>query len=417
MKIVIINNLYGKYARGGAERVVEIIADELIKYGHETIMVSTKPFNISDLIFQISDLRTKTFFSWNIISYYNLNKLPKVFRVFWHLINIFNIQSYFKIKKILKKENPDIVMTHNLVGVGFLTSLAIKRSDRAARDLTAPRKHIHTLHDIQLIHPSGLMNVGEEKKIDSLFAKIYQYINKKLFNSVDVVVSPSEWLLGEHVKRGFFKNSKKEIIANPASQISDGRYQTADNNKIASPLHSLPTSKHVRNDSDVGKFIFLYVGQIEKHKGISVLLDGFEQLNNKNLFLKIVGDGRAAGPLQREWSNRSSVEFLGKKTSEEVKKLMQKADCLIVPSLCYENQPTVIIEAQQNNLPVIASNIGGIPEMLDKEFLFKAGDSESLKNKMQWIVDNYKDIKVASRQTDNAKYLSSKRYIDKILSL
>ena len=72
----------------------------------------------------------------------------------------------------------------------------------------------------------------------------------------------------------------------------------------------------------------------------------------------------------------------------------------------------------------VVKNIGedafpwiGIPEMLDKEFLFKAGDSESLKNKMQWIVDNYKDIKVAFRQTDNAKYLSSKRYIDKILSL
>ncbi|PIR94908.1 hypothetical protein COT95_01625 [Candidatus Falkowbacteria bacterium CG10_big_fil_rev_8_21_14_0_10_37_6] len=395
MKIVIINNLYGKYARGGAERVVEIIADELIKYGHEVIVISTKPFNISDFRFQISDLRTKTFFSWNIISYYNLNKLPKVFRVFWHLINIFNIQSYFKIKKILKREQPDIVMTHNLTGVGFLTALAIKK---------LKIKHIHTLHDIQLIHPSGLMNVGEEKKIDSLFAKIYQYINKKLFNSVDVVISPSEWLLGEHVKRGFFKNSKKEIIANPKPSCH--------------PDHS---EEKIRDSDDWTRddksFIFLYVGQIEKHKGVELLIETFAKLARQNYMLKIIGDGRAAGPLQREWSNRSSVEFLGKKTSEEVKKLMQKANCLIVPSLCYENQPTVIIEAQQNNLPVIASNIGGIPEMLDKEFLFKAGDSESLKNRMQWIVDNYKSIKVASGQTDNAKYLSSKRYIDKILSL
>src|SRR3989338_1906483 len=219
MKILLINNLYGPYARGGAERVVERIAQELLRPKHEVAVVSSRPLKFSifnspargwsalggqfSIKIQIPNTKYQIlyFYPWNLISYYNLHKLPKLLRPLWHLINIFNIQSYFKIKNILKQEKPDIVMTHNLMGVGFLTPLAVEKLNI---------KHIHTLHDIQLLHPSGLMMVGEEKKVDGLFARLYQWLTKKLFASVDVVVSPSQWLLDEHVKRGFFAKAKKE---------------------------------------------------------------------------------------------------------------------------------------------------------------------------------------------------------------
>jgi len=391
MKIVLINNLYGKYARGGAERVVEMIVYELMQRKHEVIVVATKPLQFSIFNFQFPSLNCKIlhFYTLNIISYYNLNKLPIILRPLWHLINIFNIQSYFKIKKIIKKEKPDLVMTHNLVGVGFLTPLAIKR---------AGVKRIHTLHDIQLLHPSGLMNVNEEKKVDSLFAKIYQAINKKLFASVDVVISPSEWLMKMHVDRGFFKNSRCIVIQNPivVSSCSAGS---------------------VLAEQEDRRFIFLYVGQIEKHKGLDVLFNSFAQLKNDNYVLQIVGDGTEIKNYELRIKNYelNNIKFFGKQTSTEVKTLMQKADCLVVPSLCYENQPTVIIEALQNKLPVIASDIGGIPELLRPEFLFKAGDSDSLKNKIQWIIDNYKDIKNTGVET--TYNMPAQAYIDKILSL
>ncbi|PIR92724.1 hypothetical protein COU01_00430 [Candidatus Falkowbacteria bacterium CG10_big_fil_rev_8_21_14_0_10_44_15] len=406
MKICLINNLYGEYARGGAERVVENIATGLEEAKHKVFVIATRPMielksykvkskkPLNDEIYspqaphndsnvtRHSSLVTRHFFCpWNIISYYNLHKLPAALKLLWHLIDMFNIQSYFKIKKVLRAEQPDLVMTHNLTGVGFLTPLAIKHCGI---------KRIHTLHDIQLLHPSGLMIVGREKKVDSWAARIYQWCTKKLFNSVDVVISPSAWLMQEHKKRGFFGKSKCIILPNPI---------------IKTPSYSPPSQ---RGDNE--KFIFLYVGQLEPHKGVKLLFEAFKQLTNENCELWIVGAGAESKKLGM------NIKLLGNKNHDEAQKLMREANCLIVPSLCYENQPTVILEARQNNLPVIASDIGGIPEILDAEFLFQAGKREDLVKKMRWVIENYDEVKkIPSAGTQN--FLSARSYVDKILRL
>lgn len=360
--------------------MVEIIAEGLKKSIHEIFLISTKP---------IDDLELRTYNS-GLKSYYNLGRLPKFIRPLWHFINIFNIQSYFKIKKILKKEKPDLVMTHNLMGVGFLTSLAIRK---------LKIKHIHTLHDIQLIHPSGLMFVDQENKINNIFAKFYQAINKKLFSKIDIVISPSEWLMNLHKKGGFFEKAKKEIIINPIA--------SKKTSEVFRDLGGLMRNK---------QFTFLYVGQLEKHKGIEVLIQAFTDLNREDFILKIVGESNPK--LQVTSYNTNNIQFLGKKSSVEVKKIMQQADCLVVPSLCYENYPTVILEAGQAGLPAIGSNIGGILELLPPEFLFKAGDAVSLKNKMQWAIEHKDELrKILENSKSKLKENSVEKYIEKILSL
>jgi glycosyltransferase involved in cell wall biosynthesis len=397
MKIALINNLYKPYARGGAERIAETIVNELVKQKHEVAVIASKPFFGKKIVFNTKYSMLNIYF-WNIISYYNLNKLPKLIRPLWHLMNIFNLHSYFKIKKILKTEKPrhegrskpDLVMTHNLMGVGFLTPLAIKR---------AGAKHIHTLHDIQLLHPSGLMNVDEEKKIDSFFAKIYQAVNKKLFNKVDVIISPSRWLLEMHQQRKFFQDSKCVVLRNPVEEIAC-------------------SASSVLAEQENKPFVFLYVGQVERHKGISFLIEAFKEINNNKCELWIVGEvNRKIFNIEYLILN-NRIKFLGKKNYNDVRTLMYAASCLVVPSLCYENQPTVIIEAMRNNLPAIASNIGGIPELLEEKFLFKAGDRDSLVNKMKWMIDvKGESQKLAEDLRFKVKGLNVEKYIDKILSL
>ena len=68
-------------------------------------------------------------------------------------------------------------------------------------------------------------------------------------------------------------------------------------------------------------------------------------------------------------------------------KKMQENNLLIVPSLCYENSPVVIFEAMGQGLPVLASNIGGIPEIIKKNggFLFEPGNEKELITKLQEI--------------------------------
>ena len=237
MKICLINNLYKPYNRGGAEQITELQADGLIKAGHEIFIITTKPL-FTNYKLQITNYKLH----YIPALYYNLNKIPKILRLFWHIIDIFDIGSYLKIKSILKKEKPDVVITHNLKGISYLIPRVIK---------SLKIKHIHVLHDLQLIHPSGLMIYGKEKKCKNVLAKAYANVCAYLFNSPDIIISPSKWLLKLHQGKKFFKRSERIVLLNPIP-----------------PLSPLLTRKEKKNNI----FRFLYAGQIEKHKGILFLI-------------------------------------------------------------------------------------------------------------------------------------------------
>lgn len=355
MKICLINNLYKPYVRGGAERIVEITAEKLAKDGHEVTVVSTRPY--------FSKKNATMGVTKNIYipgTYHHLGEVPVIFRLFWHMGDMLDVVNFFKIIFILWKGKFDLVITHNLTGIGFLTPLAIK---------LLKIKHIHTLHDIQLIYPSGLMLYGEESEINSWLARIYQFLTKLLFDSPQEVIAPSEWLLALHKEKGFFKKSILTIRQNGSM----------DKNK--------PYIAKARVEKP---FRFLYVGQVEKHKGVRLLIEAFKKIK-RDCELFVVGSGSILDEIKDIAKNDSRIKILGNKNGEEVQNLMQGADCLVVPSLCYENSPTVIYEAFRNNLPVIASNLGGIPELLnnDQNFLFKPEEDE-LKRKMEWIMDSKK---------------------------
>ena len=93
--------------------------------------------------------------------------------------------------------------------------------------------------------------------------------------------------------------------------------------------------------------------------------------------------------------------------NDQILEIMAKADCLIVPSLCYENSPTVIYEAAYNNLPVLAANIGGISELLSMTggISYEPSDYLDLEKKMQWAYYNATAWKVKVE-------LATKRFIE-----
>lgn len=352
MRICLINNLYKPYARGGAEHIVEMTAEDLVKDGHEVTVVSTKPY--------FSKKNAITGVTKNIYipgTYHHLGEVPIIFRLFWHIGDMLDVVNFFKIFFILRKGKFDLVLTHNLTGIGFLTPLAIK---------LLKIRHVHTLHDIQLIHPSGLMLYGEEGEINSWLARIYQFLAKLLFGSPQEVIAPSGWLLARHKERGFFKKSILTIKRN------------------GSMIKNKPCAAKAQAEKP---FRFLYAGQIEKHKGVRLLIEAFKKIKRDGE-LFIVGSGSILDEIKGMAKNDLRIKILGNKSREEVRDLMRGADCLVVPSLCYENSPTVIYEAFENSLAVIASNLGGIPELLDndQDFLFKPEEDE-LKRKLEWMMD------------------------------
>lgn len=420
--------------------MVELIVEELERQGHKVFIITTKPYKKLTTSCQL--LATKIFHLQSF--YYNLSKIHTALRFFWHIWDLFDFKTARKIEKILKKTKPDIVMTHNLKGVSFLIPRVIQR---------LKIKHIHTLHDIQLLHPSGLLFFGQEKKINSIPAKVYQSINKKLFASPDLVISPSKWLLDLHTKKGFFLKSAQKVILNPskkeaplekgasfntgsakADRISHSYMSISNANKVS---RSKKATSHVDRTglepvfprvTNLGAYHlaerpmterllesnytrFLYAGQIEKHKGILFLIEAFLEFNQgyPKASLTIAGAGEALAKAKKMAKKNQNIRFLGKLSPEDVKKNMRETDCLIAPSLCYENSPNVIREALGLEKKIIATDIGGIGELLDKQFLFLPNDKESLIAKMREAAES--DF----RKVKNIKIPGAKEYVREVL--
>lgn len=106
----------------------------------------------------------------------------------------------------------------------------------------------------------------------------------------------------------------------------------------------------------------LYVGRLVAEKGLTVLLEAWRRAAMSSLELVIVGDGSMRPALQR--LAVPGVRFAGRLPAEEVRRRMLAARVLVLPSLSYEVQPMAALEAVAAGVPVLASDIGGMPELL-----------------------------------------------------
>ena len=141
-----------------------------------------------------------------------------------------------------------------------------------------------------------------------------------------------------------------------------------------SPVAVLPnvTGGLGRTDSEIPALarddLLLFVGRLRIRKGVDVLLEAFAGLagDHPEGRLAIVGDGeqrRALEALASELRLEERVELLGRQSPEQVRRLMATARALVVPSV-YEGMPLVILEAMNRELPIVASAVSGIPEVV-----------------------------------------------------
>lgn len=107
---------------------------------------------------------------------------------------------------------------------------------------------------------------------------------------------------------------------------------------------------------------FLFVGRLSHEKGIRLLIDVWRRLGRAAGKLTVIGDGPLRSELQRGCPE--GVEFLGELPRDEVLTQMRRSRVLVFPSICFEGFPLTIVEAFSFGVPVIASRIGGIPEIV-----------------------------------------------------
>ncbi len=390
MKVTIIHNLYPPYARGGAEQVVCKTVQGLVDSGHHVVVITLAPdreereIQGNVIIYRI---RPK-----NIFSYLDAQKKNLFSRFLWHVFDIWNKSSEQIIKNILEQEKPDVVHTHNLMGIGFLIP-------RVIRALNIP--HVHTVHDVQLVEPSGIILKKKENsfRYTGMFVRLYALLMRSLLGSPNVIISPSQFLLQFYEKWGFFPVSNRVVLRNPVF------------------LDHAPEEKVVR---PVCKF--LYVGQIETHKGVFFLVQSFlrfiEQTPGSSE-LHIVGTGSQMKELEIMCAHQDAIILHGKVPHDQLKSFFERSDITIVPSLCYENSPTVIFESFSSQTPVLASNIEGIAELIkegENGRTFSAGDMDSLQKLFLWCIQNRESVKIMGKNGRNGILsLSKEKYLEKLL--
>ncbi len=161
----------------------------------------------------------------------------------------------------------------------------------------------------------------------------------------------------------------------------------------------------------------LYVGRLSKEKGPQVLLRAWARLGG-NVPLKLAGDGPLREGLGREIVAMAlkEVELLGEVGPEEVVSLLQGARFLVLPSVCYENFPLAITEAFACGVPVIASRLGSMAEIVadGKTGLhFEPGNAGHLAAKVEWAwthVEEMNEMGRSARREFEEKYTSEENY-------
>jgi len=130
---------------------------------------------------------------------------------------------------------------------------------------------------------------------------------------------------------------------------------------------------------------FLFVGRLSAEKGVEVLAKAARACPEAPI--TVVGTGPEAHLLQ----GMPNVECVGALDQAGVREKMAAAGWLLLPSVCYENFPRTIVEAYSVGLPVVASRIGGLPEIVrDRESgrLFPANDASALASLLQELMND-----------------------------
>ena len=193
---------------------------------------------------------------------------------------------------------------------------------------------------------------------------------KSQLEKVDEILCPSSFLGKVYLKKGYFQNG----------------FTVLSHGISCAPV--LPSREGQNSNITFG-----YFGGGSKHKGAHVLLEAFRKIKSTNVNLKLYGNfsnTEYARNLRRIAKGDERIEFMGKFRRAELTKVLSGIDILVMPSIWYEVYGLSILEAFANKIPVIATDIGGIPEIVHDErngLLFKRGDILDLKQKMEHIVN------------------------------
>lgn len=197
-----------------------------------------------------------------------------------------------------------------------------------------------------------------------------------------IFFEPMHWRIDEKTARASFVSCISDFCRSQVMMFSDRKHW----DKLHIVHCGVQPERYAgeRNGSRDSKHL-LFVGRLAGIKGVSVLFEALERILPRfpDMHLTLIGDGPERADLEREAQMRGLgdvVIFAGYRSQAEVAEALQEADLLVLPSFA-EGVPVVLMEAMAAGLPVIASRVAGIPELVEdgvSGLLVPPGDSDAL---------------------------------------
>ncbi|MEP3115410.1 glycosyltransferase family 4 protein [Nisaea sp.] len=249
---------------------------------------------------------------------------------------------------------PDIIHAHNIF------PLITPSLYDAARDLGLPV--VQTLHNYRNICASALLMRDGQICEDCIGASPYQAVLHRCYRGSIPGSFALARMIALHREKSTWSQSVDHFIA--LSEFSKSRFVAAGfpAGKIAVKPNS-PSALFAEKPEAQERSGALYVGRLSPEKGIAALLRLWKRDWPP---LRVVGDGPDATALNEAVRDGRAVA-LGPLESQAIAIEMRRAALCIVPSRCYENFPMVIAEAFACALPVLASNIGALGELVQED--------------------------------------------------
>ncbi len=391
MRILNISSLYPPNVVGGAEQGLQTISNAMVQLGHEVHVVTLRsPGQEAQANSQGVEVHRVTLANryWPFDKQRHERKAWE--KAAWHLRDTSNKTMARRARAIVARVQPDIVLTRNLQGFSTAVMPAIKSLD-------LPLAHV--LHDYALICPqTTLYRNGRACGLRDRRCgecRVLSWPRAKHARSVDFVIGVSHSVLGFHHDHGLFLQTPSAVVYNalkPSMIESSGPRPTPRDRSL----------------------VFGFIGRIEKFKGVETLLHAAQQLAKQG----VTAEFRLAGRGEEAYINalrarfpEVDLTFPGFVNNVE---FYRAVDVLVYPSEWLEALGNGVFEAYSQGLPVIGSNIGGIPETISHEvdgLVFEAGNVSQLAAQMRRIVDgdiNYAGLSAAAVEKSR-QYAPAKR--------
>ncbi|MCM1125454.1 MAG: glycosyltransferase family 4 protein [Lachnospiraceae bacterium] len=411
MKILMVNKFL--YPNGGSETYIFKLGEQLQKCGHAVQYFGMEHEG------RIVGNHAESYTSNMDFHTGKLQKLLYPFRI------IYSVEARKKIRVVLEDFQPDAVHLNN---INFQITPSILYEIRSYERAKGKKIQIvFTAHDYQWVCPNHMMrvpasgevcfackggNFGQCAKrrcihnswIKSLLGTIEAsyYAIRKTYGMVDTIICPSLFM-------------KEQLDTNPllADKTVVLRNFIDTNVTKLSAKNSAEKISYNKNARTASGYV-VFFGRFSEEKGVRTLLDACKALPDISFIFA------GAGSLEKEVNQIKNIENRGFIIGEELKKLITEARFSVYPSEWYENCPFSVMESQMYGTPVIASNLGGTKELVEKGVtgeLFSGGNVKELASHIRKLWDDPELCQKYSRNCSKIKFDTVEEYCDKIVKI